>query len=122
MCTHKLSSIKSLFASGPFKFQCQECGSLVYREHRKAVLLWHILFIDRIGLLFFAVVFVVFAYLPLATLVFLTICAALYLIDVAHEPLKEFTENQAQEQGRKNKIILGVVLVIIAIGVGSYLW
>jgi hypothetical protein len=40
MCTHQLSGIKEFIASGPFKFQCERCGKLVYREHPRAVLPW----------------------------------------------------------------------------------
>lgn len=122
MCNHKLNKVKALFASGQLKYQCQECDAIVYREHPKAVFPWRILFIDRIGLLFFAIVFVVFAHLPLAVAVFLALSIVLYLIDVALEPLKVYTEEQAREQGKKNSIALVVVLVVFGLSIGAYLW
>ena len=88
MCQHKLSRIKSFFVSGPFQFACECCGAQVYREHPKAALPWKILFIDRVGILFLALFFLLFAYLPIATAVLLSITFVLYLIDLKIEPLK----------------------------------
>lgn len=122
MCQHQLSSIKSFFASGPFKFACDRCGAQVYREHPKAVLPWKVLFIDRIGVLFLVLVFLLFACLPIATAVFLSVSFLLYLIDLKTEPLKGVDLNEERKSQKQGMFALVMVVVVLIAGLGAFLW
>ncbi len=122
MCNHQLNSIQALFASGPFRFHCNKCYVEVYRDHPWAVFPWKVLFIDRLGILFFLVVFLVFPYLPLVVLCFLASSGALYVLDVAKEPLKEYTQQQRKKQHKENLFVLVVLVALLTLSVVSYLW
>jgi hypothetical protein len=122
MCTHQLSVIIEFIASGPFKFQCKRCGKLVYREHPRAVLPWRVLLIDRMGIIFLAVLFLVFPHLPLATAAFFLICGILYLVDATKEPLKPYTKEEATLQNIKIKKGLGLLLIFLVVGGVAYLY
>ena len=117
MCNHKLSTIQSLAASGPFKQKCTECGQFVFREHPRASLPFKILFIDRIGILFFVLLFLVFPHLPLALSILSAVTVVLYAWDIKAEPLREFTEDEQFKENKKNKIILVASLFILSLAV-----
>lgn len=118
MCNHRLSPIKSFLASGPFKFKCQKCGALLYREHPKAIVPWSVLFFDRMGIFCLVVVFMLFEYMAIVLPAFLAVAIGLYSIDFANEPLKVVSESQRMELKKKDKrIVIGiVVLVLFAVG------
>lgn len=118
MCEHELNPIKSLLVSGPFKFRCQKCGALLYREHHKASIPWKVLFFDRMGIFCLVIVFMLFEHLAIATSIFLAVVASLYSIDTAKEPLKVVSDSQRQELKKKDKqIIIGIaVLALFVLG------
>lgn len=120
-CKHRLSSIKALLASGPFKFECMDCGCTVYRKHPKALIPWQALFIDRIGILFLISVVALFSYLPIALTVFLSITSALYVFDTYNEPLKECAENDRAEDRNKNRKIYIFLVIVALFGIGTYI-
>ena len=122
MCKHQLSSLKSFFASGPFKFACENCGAKVYREHPKAAIPWNVLVIDRIGILFLALVFLLFESLPIATAAFFFISFLLYLIDLKTEPLKSVNLKEERKSQNQGMFVLVMVVVVLIAGLGAYLW
>ena len=114
MCNHNLSALQKVIVSGPFRFTCKDCGEKIYREHPKATFPFNVLFADGIGIIFFAVVFLLFAYLPWFIYGVLLLSALLYFWDNQTEPLKTLTEEQKSKEKSQYKIALVVSVFILA--------
>ena len=114
MCNHNLSALQKVFVSGPFKFACKDCGEKVYREHPKAIFPFNVLFADGMGIIFFAIVFLLFAYLPWFISGVFMLSTLLYFWDNQTEPLKTLTEEQQSNKKSQYKITLVVSVFILA--------
>ena len=114
MCNHNLSALQKVIVSGPFRFTCKDCREKIYREHPKATFPFNVLFADGIGIIFFAVVFLLFAYLPWFIYGVLLLSALLYFWDNQTEPLKTLTEEQKSKEKSQYKIALVVSVFILA--------
>ncbi len=115
MCSHSLSPLKSLFISTGLRFRCTECNSIVYREHPKATLPLESLFFDRIGFVFIVIVISVIDYIAIFALVFILLTLALYITDVKNEPLQVFSKSKKDEYKKRDKELICVILVIVAL-------
>ena len=78
--------------------------------------------IDRIGILFLALVFLLFESLPIATAAFFFISFLLYLIDLKTEPLKSVNLKEERKSQKQGMFVLVMVVVVLIAGLGAYLW
>lgn len=83
---------------------------------------YQILFIDRVGVVFFTTVLLVFPYLPIAVSGFIILSVILYLTDVKTEPLKQCTLEQQVEENQKSLKIMVFFLIVLFLSVATYLW